>query len=197
VEADEIAAGLWRWIAPHPNWRNWPDWPDTPEEVGCIYYEAADAVALIDPLLPRGEEAEFLAHLDRDVKRAGLRVMILLTADWHRRSTDELTGRYGAEVNPTPLPEGVEEIAIAGANERQVAFFIRPHRALVVAEILMGDGKGGLRLCPSPALRDRAALDASLDQLLALPVERVLVSHGEPVVSDGRRAMERAVAGAR
>jgi hypothetical protein len=144
----EVAPGLWRWTAAHPNWRNWPDWPQTPEQVGCIYYEAPDAVVLIDPLIPRGEEKEFLRHLDGDVERLGLPVTILLTAEWHRRSTDELSERYGAEADPQALPQGVEEIPIRGADERQVAYFIRPHRALVVAEIFMGDGKGGLKLCP-------------------------------------------------
>ena len=82
---------------------------------------------------------------------------------------------------------------IEGAPERQVAYLIRPHRALVVAEIFAGDGAGGLRLCPSPALSDRAALDRSLQSLLELPVERVLVSHGEPVLENAREAMKQAV----
>ncbi len=194
METQQIAPGLWRWTAPHPNWRNWPDWPDVPEEVGCVYYEAPDTVVLIDALIPAGEEEEFLAHLDRDVERLGLPVAILLTAEWHRRSTGELAERYGAEINPSPLPQGIEEIAIRGAPERQVAYFIRPHGALVVAEIFAGDGKGGLKLCPSPALTSREELDASLAAIMKLPVERLLVSHGEPVLSDGRRRMEEALA---
>ena len=40
-----------------------------------MYYEAPDAVVLIDPLLPAGEEEEFLAYLDRDVERLGLPVV--------------------------------------------------------------------------------------------------------------------------
>jgi len=192
MDVQRLDDGLWIWRAPHPNWRNWPDWPNAPEAVGCVYYEAEDAVCLIDPLLPRGEEAEFIAHLDRDVERAGLPVAILLTAGWHRRSSDELAERYGTTVGDR-LPAGVEEHPIEGAPERQVAYFIRPRGALVVAEIFMGDGRGGLELRPSPALIDRAALDRSLQPVLELPVERVLVSHGEPVLEGGVEVMRSAV----
>jgi hypothetical protein len=189
VDVRRIAGGLWYWTAPHPAWRLGADWP---ENVGCVYYEAPDAVCLIDPLLPRGEENEFLAHLDRDVERLGLPVAILLTADWHRRGAGGLADRYGARIGGDP-PAGIEELPIEGAQERQVAYFIRPHRALVVAEILSGDGRGGLKLCPSPALVDRAALERSVARLRELPVERVLVSHGEPVLAGGRRAIELAL----
>ena len=197
MDVRQLAPGLWRWTAVHPNAANWPrdaaEGQPWPEAVGCVYYEAPDAVVLIDPLLPAGEEEAFLEYLDGDVERLGLPVAILLTSHWHRRSSAQLAERYGAEINPRSLPEGVEELPILGARERQVAYFIHPHRALVVAEIFAVDRSGTLGVYPSPALIDRAALDRSLQSLLALPVERVLVSHGEPVLEDGRAAMERAV----
>lgn len=193
MDVRQLASGLWRWTAVHPNWRNWPDYgPPVPKEVGCVYYEATDAVVLIDPLLPRGEEDEFLAHLDRDVERVGLPVKILLTAKWHLRSARELAKRYESPIGGG-LPAGIQAVPIGGAPETQVAYFIRPHRALVVAEIFAGGGEGGLVLVPSPALTDRAALDKSLQSLLALPVELLLVSHGEPVLENAREAMARAV----
>jgi hypothetical protein len=191
MDVQQLADGLWRWTASHPNAANWPDrGPAVPREVGCVYYEAPDAVVLFDPLLPGGEEEAFLAYLDRDVERLGLPVSILLTAAWHDRSSAILRERYQADER---APESVEPYPVEGAPEEQLAYFIRPHSALVVAEILVGDGRGGLALAPSPALADRAALDRSLREIAELPVELVLVSHGEPVLRDGRRAIESAL----
>ncbi len=193
MEAVRIAEGLWRWTAPHPNWEYWPGRELEAREVGCVYYEADDATVLIDPLIPAGEEDELFRHLDADVGQRGLPVVILLTAEWHRRSADELAKRYDARVGGAP-PEDVEEIPIEGADERQVAYFIRPHAALVVAEIFAVDVEGELRVCASPALERPEELEASLDRLMELPVERLLVSHGEPVLADAKARMAEALA---
>ena len=75
MKGSELAPGLWRWTAPHPNWREGADWE---QEVGCVYYEAPDATVLIDPLVPP-ERERFFEALDRDVERRGLPVSILLT----------------------------------------------------------------------------------------------------------------------
>lgn len=193
MEAIRIAEGLWRWTAAHPNWENWPAHERWPREVGCVYYEAADATVLIDPLVPAGEEDYFLRHLDADVERRGLPVVILLTAEWHRRSADELAARYGARIGG-PLPAGAEEFPIEGADERQVAYFLGPHAALVVAEIFQVDVEGALFLCRSPALERPDEFEASLDRLMELPVEQLLVSHGEPIREGAKTRMAEALA---
>jgi len=193
MEITQIAPGLRYWTAPHPEWRGATDWP---EDVGCVYYEASDAIALIDPLLPDGEGDEVWAMLDAAIERLGLRVTVLLTSPWHERSAPVVAERYGATVwvreSPDPLPAGVEVFAPAGGSEGQVAFFLRPHQALVVGEFFMG-ANGGLRVCPSPALIDRDAFDESLRMLVDLPIEYVLVSHGEPVLHNGRRRIAEAL----
>jgi hypothetical protein len=193
VEALRIADGLWRWTAVHPRWKYWPDHEREAPEVGCVYYEADDATVLVDPLVPAGEEDDFFRHLDADVERRGLPVVILLTADWHRRSADELAARYGARIGGAP-PTEVEEFAIEGSDERQVAYFIRPHAALVVCEVFAVDIDGELRACQSPALERPEELEASLDRIMELPVERLLVSHGEPVLEDAKAQMAEALA---
>jgi hypothetical protein len=193
VEVLRLAEGLWRWTAEHPNWENWPGHEREAREVGCVYYESADATVLVDPLVPAGEEDAFFQHLDADVERRGLPVLILLTADWHGRSSAELAKRYGARIGGA-LPDGVDEIPIAGADERQVAYFIRPHAALVVAEIFGVDVDGELYVGRSPALARPDELEASLERLVQLPVERLLVSHGEPVLEDAKARMAEALA---
>ncbi len=113
MDVERLADGLWRW---------------TTAEAGCVYYEAPDAVVLFDPLLPAGEEEEFFVHLDRDVERLGLPVSILLTAARHERSAPILRERYGADDR---VPATVEIYPVDAA----LAYFIRPHRALVVAAL--------------------------------------------------------------
>jgi hypothetical protein len=193
VEARRIAEGLWRWTAEHPNWEHWPNHEREAPEVGSVYFEADDATVLIDPLVPAGAEDDFFRHLDADVERRGLPVVILLTAAWHRRSSGELAVRYDARVGGE-LPADVEELPIEGADERQVAYFIRPHAALVVAEIFGVDVDGELYVGQSPALRRPEELEASLVRLMELPVERLLVSHGEPVLEDAKARMAEALA---
>jgi len=193
MEVVRLAEGLWRWTAVHPRWEYWPDHEREPREVGCVYYEADDATVLIDPLVPAGEEDGFFRHLDADVERRGLPVVILPTAEWHRRSADELAARYDARIGGTP-PDSIEEIPIEGADERQVAYFIRPHAALVVAEVFAVDIHGELRVCSSPALARPEELEATLNRLMELPVERLLVSHGEPVLEDAKARMTEALA---
>jgi len=90
------------------------------------------------------------------------------------------------------LPEGVEAFAPGGVDEGQVAFHVVPEQTLVVAEFFLGT-KDGLQVLPSPGTQDIAAFAASLEELRTLPIERVLVAHGPPVLTGGKRAICAAV----
>jgi glyoxylase-like metal-dependent hydrolase (beta-lactamase superfamily II) len=88
------------------------------------------------------------------------------------------------------LPGGIEALPTARAAE--VVFWIPQHRALVPGDVLLGGEDGGLRLCPPTWLPEASSVEKvaeSLRPLLELPVERVLVSHGEPVLEDGGAAL--------
>jgi hypothetical protein len=115
MDVERLAEGLWRW---------------TTVDAGCVYYEAPDAVVLFDPLVPAGEEEEFLAYLDRDVERLGLPVSVLLTAERNERSAPFLRERYEADGR---VPATVD---VHPVGPREVAYLIRPHRTLVVASPL-------------------------------------------------------------
>jgi hypothetical protein len=72
-------------------------------------------------------------------------------------------------------------------------FWLPEVRTLVPGDRLLGDPGGGLRLCPESWLYwvsvDRHGLRLLLEPLLELAIERVLVSHGEPVLHDGNEAL--------
>ena len=193
MRVQEVASGLWRWTGLHPEWQPSDARPPQgwDQEVGCVYYEAADAVVLVDPLAPPEDEERFWAALDRDVERAGKPVRILLTVAWHGRSAEAVAERYGA-VTEGSLPAGVEAYA-APAGEETV-YRLPEHGALVFGDVVLG-ADGGVRLCPESWLTGtRARLKEELRPLLELPVERLLVSHGEPVLEDGRAALALALA---
>jgi len=198
----ELRPGLWRWTARHPGWREdaEPESPaDWPRDVGCVAYRASEAFVFIDPLLPAGAENRFWTQMDPLVGEHDWPVLVLTTIGWHRRSRDEFAERYGASTSraKTALPQGVETIPLRGAGETMV--WLPDHAALVPGDRLLADRTGGLRLCPEswlgylPSGIGLAELRGLLRPLLDLPVELVLVSHGEPVLSEGRRAIARAL----
>jgi hypothetical protein len=195
----ELAPGLHRWTARHPDAETDPtpgsqaDWgPD----VGCVAYQAPSHLVLVDPLVP-DDRPDVLAGLSELYRRRGGRsqVTILTTLKFHRRSRDELLRYFIVELEPNP--EGVDKVPIRGAGETMI--WIPEHRALIPGDRLLGNDAGGLRLCPESWLRylpsgmRHPELREALRPLLDLPVEMVLVSHGEPVLSGGRDAIARAL----
>ena len=193
----ELGPGLHRWTAAHPAWEpdGEPGSPaDWPEHVGSVAYEAPGALVLIDPLVAEWEP------LDALVERCGRPVVVLTTMRFHGRSRAEVAERYGAALisHREPPPDGVARVPIEGADESMV--WIEAARTLVPGDRLLGDDAGGLRMCPASWLRYLPGppgddeLREGLRPLLELPVERVLVSHGEPVLSDGAAALRAALA---
>jgi glyoxylase-like metal-dependent hydrolase (beta-lactamase superfamily II) len=196
MEVTRIEDGLWRWTAPHPDWREGDDWD---RDVGCVYWEAEGAIVLVDPLVPvdGAERTTFLEALDRDVERVGGPVQIVLTCSWHARSAGELVHRYGARVHPAlgpdPLPAGLAAIEAPLAEE--AVYWLEGARAVVPGDVLIGRDDG-IALCPESWLDGRgglAQLARDLRPLLDLPVRRVLTSHGPPALADGRAALGRAL----
>jgi hypothetical protein len=197
MEVQELRPGLWRWTAPHPEWEHAENWgPD----VASIYAELPQAIVVIDPLVPAGEDERFWSALDRDVERLGRPVHVLLTVHWHERSVAAVLDRYRATLwrpeERGELPEGVLAEVVRGSDWVEALFYLEPHHALVTGDLLIG-AKGGIELpvrwfpkgeqqwaeeTLKPELRER------LDKL---PIELVLVSHGEPVLSEGRAALDR------
>jgi glyoxylase-like metal-dependent hydrolase (beta-lactamase superfamily II) len=183
------------WYSPHPAWEPGEDWP---QEVPVVRYETADDVVLIDPFLP----------VDRDFDPHGKPVRVLLTQPAHYRGTDDFVARFGASIwapphadwrrRPKPgttgsLPAGIEAIELAG-EPNQVVFFVPDHRTLVSGDVLSGTG-AGLHVFVDEA--DAERLLPALDALGDLPIERVIIPHGEMIETDGAARIRAAVSDAR
>jgi hypothetical protein len=183
----ELRPGLYRWTARHPSWKpgarpeSVADWPQL---VGCVAVDLGEEVVFVDPLVPE----TLWPRLDELVARRS--VHALRTVASHQRSAKEVLERYGGT---TDLPAGVVPFA---APARETEYWLPAFGALVVGDRVIGDGRGGLRLCPESWLRGGARplsvaeLADGLRPVLELPIELVLVSHGEPVLTDGREALE-------
>jgi hypothetical protein len=178
------------------------------EDVGSLAVDTADGLVLIDPLEP-----------PRGVRKPD---HVLLTIFWHGRSTPQLGAKRvwaparavrrlrnrGVEVTDAFDPDSAELPGGIGvyetARDAEVVYWLPDQRALAVGDVLLGAGakpratSEPLRLCPARWLSGKgtlADLRASLRPLLELPVDRVLVSHGEPVLSGGREALAALLSG--
>lgn len=187
----EIAPGLRRWSARHDEWG---------EDVGSVAVDTADGLVLIDPLAPP--------------PGLGRPAHVLLTVYWHGRAAADVGAAKiwaparsagplrNREVPVTAafragdeLPGGIQALQTPRVSE--VAYWLPGHATLVVGDVLLGAGAKPhatadvLRLCPERWLGagTHDDLRAMLRPLLELPLERILVSHGEPVLTGGRQAL--------
>lgn len=215
---DSIAAGIFSWAAPHPEYR------PRAEEVVSYALAASGAVALVDPLLPGDPQrrAGVLDDLDALTRNAG-RLELLVTIPYHTRSAEELFERYAQglpvrlwghanvrkrlhdtdRLTEIPWAPAGEAAEIAGGFAR--AYTIgRPRRsehpllfpalrAVAFGDAVVGVG-GHLRFWNQSAGTGadwyRDVFAPTVAPLAAEDVEYVLVTHGPPVLADGRRALE-------
>jgi glyoxylase-like metal-dependent hydrolase (beta-lactamase superfamily II) len=191
---EEVAPRLRRWTAWHEEWR---------EDVGSLAVDTDDGLVLIDPLDPPWG--------------LGRPAHVLLTCHWHARSTKatqvwahqravRMLANRGVDVSRPfaagdALPGGIQ--AFVTPRPGEVVYWLPRQRAVVVGDVLLGAGAkprdtgAPLRLCPERWLGKAThdELRESLALLLDLPVSRVLVSHGEPVLRGGAAALADALAG--
>lgn len=115
---------------------------------------------------------------------------------------------------PEPAFAGViDEVRIDGFRLEESVLVSRPARTLVVADLLHNVGRPQhrwtqlytramgfydrvalSRMIRWTAFTDRAATRRSLDKVLGLPFERLIVGHGAPLATDGREALTAAYA---
>ena len=214
----EIVDGIYRWTAPHPEWRTRVEWG---HEVACFALASRERLALIDPLLPSDSRRDqVLATLDGFADGAA-RIDLAITVPYHTRSAEELYRRY-RDGTPTAIwghpavsrrfddpqtPLRVVEpgttidgaaiaYAIGKPRRHEMPLYFPKWKALAFGDTVIGiDGR--LRVWEQ-ASTDREWYERrfvpTLRPLLEPDVERVLVTHGPPVLHDGRRALEDALA---
>jgi glyoxylase-like metal-dependent hydrolase (beta-lactamase superfamily II) len=166
----------------------------------CV--ESRGETLLLDPLLPPPDATEIWERLSARRPTA----VVVLKPD-HVRDVDAFASRYQARafgprvffredipetnlewIEPgSELPGGLTAL-YDGRGRCETPLWLPEQRALVFADALTAP-EGELRVWASP-WHEKRALPA-LRELLDLPFEHVVVSHGEPVHS--RAAYERAL----
>jgi hypothetical protein len=206
---NEIAAGLWRWTARHPEWHP-GQWG---AEVACFAVDAGDALLLIDPLVPDRS----LGLLDDIATKP---VAILITIPYHTRSAEPLRKRYKGTIHGHPnvaarlesrkgfepiepgaeLPGGARAYTIGKPRRHEMPIHLPSHKALATGDALVTTPEGDLRLWHWRDRLDdhrlrwyRERFKPTLAPLLELDLERILVTHGAPIVSYGSAALQAAV----
>jgi glyoxylase-like metal-dependent hydrolase (beta-lactamase superfamily II) len=197
AEIQDVAPGLWIWRLAYPDWRPDAGWP---QHVSCTCVESGGEVAVLDPLAPP-EGSEVWERLD-----ARPPTMAVVLKPDHVRDVDLFVRRYGAraygpwlfwrsnvpetELEPiepgSELPGGLRALH-DGRGRNETPLWLPEHKTIVFADGMTAPD-GELRVWATPQLH--RALPA-LRELLELPFERVVVSHGEPV--HDRAAYERAL----
>jgi hypothetical protein len=197
VEAmEEVAPGVRRWTATHPN---------TGNESSCHWAVEADAV--IDPLLP--PDGGLDAFRERPPKQ------VLLSNRHHIRDSERFVEEFeslircsrpgmhefedGPAVEPFDFGEevapGIEAIEIGAICPDETALLIRPARALLVADGVRNDGGDGLSFFPDRLLGDdpegvKRGLREAYRGVLDRDFDTLLFAHGEPIRGDAKEVLE-------
>jgi hypothetical protein len=185
----ELRPGLWTWTGTHPDWTESDAGPDGwGPEVRSYADDSGGCLVLFDPIAPP-TLVEGLIEAQE--------IAVLLTCKWHSRSADECVERFGAHVYLGPesseLPADVETRPSGDAQES--IFWIPARNALVAGDVLLG-ADHGVRVLPDSWLNEgqtREGLRETLRPLLELPIELILLTHGDPVVENGREALRAAL----
>ena len=184
---EELRPGLWYWKAVHPEWTPKDGGPTGWEqEVSSYAYDAGSTLVLFDPQSPPQLVDELAS---------GKQVAVALTCEWHGRSAEGLKERLGASVwspgSEGELPEGVE--AFTGGEDEEVAFWVPEHGAVVIGDALLVRERLEVPVTWVPKGMTLSEFEQRLTPLLELPVELVLVTHGDPVRQDGAEELRRAL----
>jgi hypothetical protein len=211
---EKLAKNLWRWTTRHPEWHP----GEFGREVACFALRTGDDTILIDPLLP--PDPDPVLKLVED--NLGDRLSILITVPYHVRSSEEIWRRFRRQAKTamwghpacarrleepaalneldaaTELPAGITAHPIGKPRRHETPLHVPSHRALVfgdaVAEV---DGRlvvwATAKVDAKVERFHRERFNPTLEPLLELDFDRVLVTHGRPIRKGGRAALRDAL----
>jgi hypothetical protein len=210
----QLAPDLWRWTARHPEWHP----GEFGSEVASFALRTGDDTILIDPLLPPEPDVV----LDLIDEALGERLSILITVPYHVRSSEEIRRRFRRraktaiwghpacarrlgdtsgfrELDPgTELPAGITAHAIGKPRRHEMPVHLPSHGALAFGDAVAAvDGKlvvwANSKVDAKVERFHRDRFNPTLEPLLELDFDRVLVTHGPPVMKDGRKQLRSAL----
>jgi hypothetical protein len=209
-----LAKDLWRWTARHPEWHP----GEFGREVASFALKAGDETILVDPLLPPEPDPV----LDLIEGQLGGSLSILITIPYHVRSSERIRDRFKRDVDVgiwghpacakrlgrkagfhafgpgDQLPGGAEAFRIGKPRRHETPLLLPSHRALVFGDALVEVG-GKLRVWSLESVDTRVAafyrdrFNPTLEPMLEQEFDRVLVTHGEPLLKDGKKALRAAL----
>jgi hypothetical protein len=189
----DLGPGLWIWRIRHPNWTEDADWQPV---VTSICADVGAERLILDPLAPPPDARAVWDRLDA---RPPTAVCVLIPdhvrpcsgASEAPTSVDLLVRRYGCPTYSLAAGMALAGGAVVLPDPRgfdETPLWLPDQRVIVFADALT-ERNGVLRTWTIADLDGRAA--RALRDLLALPFERVIIAHGEPV--HARAAFERAL----
>jgi hypothetical protein len=190
-----LADGLWHWTARHPEWHGTSEFSAT---VGSYLAHDGGRTIIIDPL----HTHDLGDLIDGEV-------VVAITLTYHVRDAAEVVRRYGGVVSGHPdvqnrLPDDVPFDPDAGlrwhtlVGTKETPLELPEQRALAFGDRIVGV-EGGLRFWMQREPTDerrawfRRVAVPRLSPLLEIDFDRALVTHGKPVLENGRQALQDAL----
>jgi hypothetical protein len=202
VEIRDIVPGLWIWRAEHHHWKAGDDWQPV---VTSTFVESGGERYVVDSLVPTAPSPELWKRLDNRPPT----IAVVLMPD-HVRDIDEMVLRY-PKVRPmgpllffpddipktplkpirfdTTLPGGVVAL-YDGRGRLETPLWLPEQRVILFGDALT-ERDGELRVWDSPSHEKREL--PALREMLALPFEKVIISHADTDPVQSRASFEQAL----
>jgi hypothetical protein len=211
--ATQLAPGLWSWARRHPEWHP----GEFGSEVVC-FLAAGEEALLIDPLL-EGPEDPAWQLIDAELGKA---LRILISIPYHVRSAEDVRERYRDRATVSihghracarklgsteafepfapgdSLPGGVTAHRIGKPVRFETPLHLPSHDALVFGDAIAGT-EDGPRIWSGERVGERVSrfyserFVPSVEPLLDLDFDRLLLAHGPSVMDGGKRALRDAL----